>query len=137
MTTQNNKAFPKDQQPVLRVKTLPNDANADGSIFGGWLMSQLDIAGWIATTEYSGGYVATVAVKNIQFLQPLFVYDLVSFYAEVAHVGKTSITVDIEVYAQRFRDSNKIVKVSEATLVYVALSKPGVKREISIPLDLK
>jgi len=124
--------LPIDMQPTLRLKTSPNDANRSGDIFGGWLMSQLDIAGAIVAYERAKGNIATVAVKDLQFKKPLFVYDLVSFYAKVVSVGKTSLTVHVEVYAQRNRDGKKeTVKVADSTIVYVAVSKPGVKRELS------
>jgi acyl-CoA thioesterase YciA len=116
--------------PTLRVKTLPNDANASGDIFGGWLMSQIDIAGGIAAADLARGAVATVAVSQLQFLKPLFIHDLVSFYAEVSKVGRTSITVEINVYAQRLYDPNDILHIANATYVYVAISEPGMKREL-------
>lgn len=119
-----------NQEPVLRVKTLPNDANRSGDIFGGWLMSQIDIAGAIVATERGQGHMVTVAVKQLLFMKPLFIYDLVSFYANVKTMGKTSITIDVEVYAQRAPLWKEVEKISEATLVYVAVSKPGVKREL-------
>ena len=119
------------EQPALRIKTSPNDANKSGDIFGGWLMSQIDISGALVASERSHGKVVTVAVKNLVFLQPLYVYDLVSFYANVTKVGKTSITVEVEVYAQRHADRTEVLKISDATLVYVAVSKPGEKRSIS------
>jgi acyl-CoA thioesterase YciA len=118
------------QEAILRVKTLPNDANRSGDIFGGWLMSQIDIAGAIVATKHGQGHMVTVAVKQLLLLKPLFIYDLVSFYANVKAVGKTSITVDVEVYAQRAPLWKEVEKISDATLVYVAVSKPGVKREL-------
>jgi acyl-CoA thioesterase YciA len=117
------------REPVLRVKTLATDANKSGDIFGGWLMSQIDIAGAIVATKKTRGHVVTIAVKDLVFLQPLFVYDLVSFYVDIVKIGKTSITVQVEVFAERMSHPG-FVKVSEATLVYVAVSRPGVKREI-------
>lgn len=120
--------LPKDKQPTLRLKTLPNDANAKGDIFGGWLMSQIDIAAAIVAAQRAKGPVVTVAVKQLTFLKSLFVYDIVSFYPKVVSVGKTSITVEIEVYAQRNPAGEEIVKISDATLVYVAVVKPGEKR---------
>ncbi len=125
--------LPVNKQPALRIKTMPNDANAAGDIFGGWLMSQMDIAGGIIAAQETRGAVATVAVKELRFLQPLYVYDLVSFYADVTKVGKTSLTVFIEVYAQRLNRSNETIetlKVGDATFVYVAISEPGIKRTI-------
>jgi acyl-CoA thioesterase YciA len=117
------------RDPVLRVKTNSNDANVSGDIFGGWLMSHIDVAGAIIAAKVTQGHVVTVAVKELIFLQPLFVYDLVSFYVDVLKIGKTSITVKVEVYSERMVHPG-FVKVSEAVLVFVAVSQPGVKREI-------
>lgn len=120
-----------DRQPTLRITTRPNDANPAGDIFGGWLMSQIDIAGSIEAKVRAKGPVATIAVKELLFLKPLFVYDLVSFYTELVRVGSTSITVKIEVFATRFCEGEyRTIKISDATLVYVAISIPGVKRQI-------
>jgi len=119
------------RDPVLRIKTLPNDANKTGDIFGGWLMSKIDIAGAIIASRKTKGHVVTVAVKELFFLQPLFVYDLVSFYVDILKIGKSSITVKVEVFAERLTHPG-FVRVSEATLVYVAVSQPGIKREISL-----
>jgi acyl-CoA thioesterase YciA len=118
------------REPILRIRTHPDDANQSGDIFGGWLMSKIDIAGAIVATRKTQGYVVTVAVKELIFLQPLFVSDLVSFYAEVLKIGRTSITIKIEVFSERMAHPG-FVKVSDAVLVYVAVSRPGVKREIS------
>ena len=120
--------LPLNKQPTLRLTTLPNDANLNGDIFGGWVMSKIDIAGAVAAVQRANGPVVTVAVSQLQFIKPLFVYDLVSFYADITHVGRTSITVKIEAYAQRARALHETVKVSEATYVYVAVSAPGKKR---------
>lgn len=129
MTTEDITALPTDRQPTLRVRTQPNDANPDGDIFGGWLMSQIDIAGAIVAAVRAQGRVATVAVKDLHFIKPLYVHDLVSFYAEVISTGKTSVTVAIDVYAQRLEHHPLYaLKISTATLVYVALAKPGEKR---------
>jgi acyl-CoA thioesterase YciA len=109
-----------DRDPVLRVVPMPSDANYTGDIFGGWIMSQVDIAGSIPAIELAKGRVATVAVNSFVFRQPVMIGDLVSFYAEVVKVGRTSITVDVEVYARR-RTLHETVKVTEATLTYVAV----------------
>jgi acyl-CoA thioesterase YciA len=122
--------LPIDKQPALRITTRPNDANPDGDIFGGWLMSQIDIAGAIAAVRRSHGPVVTRAVKDLQFIEPLYVHDLVSFYSEVIHVGTTSITVAIEVFAQRLKDYGVIHKIADATYVYVAVTHPGEKRQV-------
>jgi acyl-CoA thioesterase YciA len=119
--------------PTLRVKTRPNDANKDGDIFGGWLMSQIDIAGAIAAARRAKGPVVTVAVNKLTFLKPLFIYDIASFYTKVIKVGKTSLTIQVDVYVERYKKNGTTVteiKVSEAKLVYVAVSKPGKKRLI-------
>jgi acyl-CoA thioesterase YciA len=131
-----------ERQPVLRLVTRPNDANPSGDIFGGWLMSQLDIAGAIAAAIRARGPIATVAVNSLRFILPLFPHDCVSFYAEVVKVGRTSLTVAIEVFAQRAvfgiqedmhplaqqHHSLDTVKIADAEFVYVAVSKPGEKR---------
>ena len=109
-----------DRDPVLRVVPMPSDANHTGDIFGGWIMSQVDIAGAIPAIELAQGRVATVAVNSFTFKQPVIIGDVVSFYAKVVRVGRTSITVDVEVYACR-RSLREVVKVTEATLTYVAV----------------
>lgn len=108
-------------EPVLRVMPMPADANPAGDIFGGWIMSQVDIAGAIPALRLARGRVATVAVNSFVFKQPVLIGDLVSFYAEIAKVGRTSITVNVEVYAQRGTAAEVTVKVTEATLTYVAV----------------
>lgn len=113
--------LPEGRDPVLRVVPMPSDANYVGDIFGGWIMSQVDIAGSIPAIRRSRGRVATVAVNSFVFKQPVLVGDLVSFYAKVIRVGRTSITVDVEVYAQRHRAEEQSVKVTEAVLTYVAV----------------
>ena len=114
-------ALPQGKEPTLRVVPMPADENQAGDIFGGWIMSQVDVAGSVAAVRVARGRVATVAVNSFQFKQPVLVGDLVSFYAEVVRVGRTSITVDVEVYAQRGRTEEVCVKVTEATLTYVAV----------------
>jgi acyl-CoA thioesterase YciA len=110
-----------DQEPALRVVPMPADANQHGDIFGGWVMSQVDIAGGIVAARRARGRVATVAVNAFVFKQPVFVGDVVSFYAEIKHVGRTSVTVDVQVYAQRNPGKMICVKVTEASLTYVAV----------------
>jgi acyl-CoA thioesterase YciA len=113
--------LPSGRDPVLRVVPMPADANPSGDIFGGWIMSQVDIAGSIPALRLAKGRVATVAVNSFAFRQPVLIGDLVSFYAEIARVGRTSITVNVEVYAQRRFEQEITVKVTEATLTYVAV----------------
>ncbi|MGX5659659.1 acyl-CoA thioesterase [Castellaniella ginsengisoli] len=113
--------LPSSDRPVtLRVMPQPSDANIHGDVFGGWIMSQVDIAGSIPATRRAGGRVATVAVNAFTFKQPVFVGDLLSFYASITRTGRTSITVSVEVYAERQRLEADVVKVTEATLTYVA-----------------
>jgi acyl-CoA thioesterase YciA len=106
--------------PALRVMPMPADANAHGDVFGGWIMAQVDIAGALPAARRANGRVATIAVNSFIFKQPVFVGDLLSFYANVVKVGKTSVTVNVEVYAERNRLQAEVVKVTEATLTYVA-----------------
>jgi len=109
-----------DAQPVLRMVPMRSDANFHGDVFGGWIMAQVDIAGSLPAVSRANGRVATVAVTSFVFKQPVFVGDLVSFYAKVIATGRTSVTVAVEVYAERIRLDSEVVKVTEATLVYVA-----------------
>src|SRR5258708_11248313 len=97
----DEQAILPDKQPALRVVPMPADANQHGDIFGGWVMAQVDIAGGVAAARRARGRVATVAVNSFVFKQPVLIGDQVSFYAEITRVGRTSITVDVEVYAQR------------------------------------
>ncbi|MCX7892962.1 MAG: acyl-CoA thioesterase [Burkholderiales bacterium] len=112
--------LPKGKEPVLRVVPMPADANQHGDIFGGWIMSQVDIAGGVLAARRARGRVATVAVNQFLFKQPVLIGDLLSFYAEIVRVGTTSITVNVEVYASRNPEDVEVVKVTEATLTYVA-----------------
>ena len=111
------------REPTLRVVAMPSDANYAGDIFGGWLMGHVDIAGSIPALHRAKGRVATVAVNSFVFKQPVLVGDLVSFYAEIVKVGNTSITVNVEVYSQRDPANPAHVKVTEATLTYVAVDE--------------
>ncbi len=108
-------------EPILRVVPMPADVNQHGDIFGGWIMSQVDIAGGVLAARRARGRVATVAVNSFTFKQPVLVGDLVTFFAEVVRVGRTSVTVDVEVYAQRNPTDIVTVKVTEASLTYVAV----------------
>lgn len=115
-----NTFLPADRHAVLRVMPMPADANIHGDVFGGWIMAQADIAGSIPATRRAGGRVATVAVNSFTFEQPVFVGDLLSFYADIITIGRTSITVSVQVYAERQRMNTQVVKVTEATFIYVA-----------------
>jgi acyl-CoA thioesterase YciA len=124
--------LPKGEQPVLRIVPMPADTNAHGTIFGGWVMAQVDVAGSIPAYDRAQGPVVTVAVNSFVFKEPVFVGDLVSFYARVLKVGRTSITVDVEVFAQRGRLGRAdAVKVTEAQLTYVAVD--GERKPRALP----
>jgi acyl-CoA thioesterase YciA len=110
-----------NREPVLRVVPMPADVNQHGDIFGGWIMSQVDIAGGVLAARRARGRVATVAVNSFTFKQPVLIGDLVTFFGEIARVGRTSVTVDVEVYAQRNPTDVVTVKVTEASLTYVAV----------------
>ncbi|MDC6170439.1 acyl-CoA thioesterase [Paucibacter sp. XJ19-41] len=113
---------------VLRVMPMPADANANGDIFGGWIMAQVDLAGSVLPSRVSRGRVATVAVNEFIFKQPVSVGDLLSFYAQVKRIGRTSITVHVEVVAERNPANPQVVKVTEANLTYVAIDRDGKPR---------
>jgi acyl-CoA thioesterase YciA len=121
-----------NREPTLRVVPLPADVNQYGDIFGGWVMSQVDIAGSIPASTRARGAIATVAVNSFVFKQPVMVGDVVSFYATITRVGRTSITVDVEVYAQRNPGDVICVKVTEASLTYVAVGKDKKSRELPV-----
>ena len=115
-----------DQQPALRVMAMPPDTNQYGDVFGGWIMSQVDLAGSSIASRVANSRTATVAVTSFTFKEPVWVGDVVSFYATVLKVGTTSITEDVTVLAERLhKDNHRIVKVTEAQLVFVALNKDG------------
>jgi acyl-CoA thioesterase YciA len=115
---------------ALRVVPQPSDANVHGDVFGGWIMAQVDIAGSIPASRRANGRVATVAVNSFIFKQPVFVGDLLSFYADIVKTGTTSITVSVEVFAQRMSLTEELVKVTEATLTYVATDKDRRPRKL-------
>lgn len=116
-------------EPALRVFAMPKDANANGDVFGGWVMSQMDLAGAVPAVERAGGRIATVAVNAMRFHQPIAVGDLVTCYADIANTGTTSISVKVETWAKRRRTSTQ-VKVTEGTFVYVAIDENGAKRAL-------
>ena len=120
------------QKPcALRVMPQPSDANVHGDVFGGWIMAQVDIAGSIPASRRANGRVATVAVNSFVFKQPVFVGDIVSFYADVVRIGRTSITVSVEVYAQHRSSADAGAKVTEAVLTYVAVDENRKPRVVS------
>lgn len=123
---------PPDRELVLRVMPHPSDVNVNGDIFGGWIMAQVDVAGAVLPWRLAGGRLATVAVNSFLFKQPVNVGDLLSFFAKIERVGRTSITVHVEVYAERNVASElQVVKVTEASLTYVAIDAQGRPRPIA------
>jgi len=119
-----------DREPTLRVVPMPADANQHGDIFGGWVMSQVDVAGGVAAARRARGRVATVAVNSFVFKEPVLIGDVVSLYAQIRRIGRTSVTVDVEVYAQRNPSEVICVKVTEASLTYVAVGPDRRPREL-------
>ena len=115
---------------VLRVIPMPADANANGDIFGGWIMAQVDVAGAVLPVRIAKGRIATVGVDEFVFKQPVSVGDLLSFYARVLRVGRTSITVQVVVCAERDPANPRVVKVTEAKLTYVAIDADGRPRPL-------
>ena len=123
-------SLPGDRELVLRVMPLPADVNANGDIFGGWIMAQVDLAGAVLPSRIAKGRIATVAVNEFIFKQPVSIGDLLSFYARVVRVGRTSITVHVQVWAERNPADLKVVKVTEANLTYVAIDSQGQPRPV-------
>ncbi len=126
-------SLPNDRQLVMRVMPMPADANGNGDIFGGWIMAQVDLAGAVLPARIAKGRIATVAVNQFVFKQPVSMGDLLSFYAKVERIGKTSVTVNVEVFAERNPANLHVVKVTEANLTYVAIDPSG--RPRLIPVD--
>lgn len=129
MSANDNSRLP-DREPSTRVLAMPADTNASGDIFGGWIMAQVDIAGAVAAYRRARGRVATVAVNSFHFHRPVFVGDLVSCYADVVKVGTTSLTVHVDVFAERDRGNHECVRVTEADLVYVAVDSERKPRPV-------
>ena len=125
--------LPTDRQLVMRVMPMPADSNHNGDIFGGWIMAQVDLAGAVLPARISKGRVATVAVNQFVFKQAVSIGDLLSFYAKVERIGNTSITINVEVFAERNPADLQVVKVTEANLTYVAIDRSGKPRPIPKP----
>ncbi len=124
-------ALPTDRELVMRVMPMPADANGNGDIFGGWIMAQVDLAGAVLPARVAKGRVTTVAVNEFVFKQPVSVGDLLSFYATVTRIGNTSVTVHVEVYAERNPADLHVVKVTQANLTYVAIDAQGKPRQVT------
>ena len=110
------------REPILRVVPRPGDINANGHIFGGWVLSQMDIAAGIVASRQAQGPVATVAIEAMKFIAPIFLHDIISVFAEVEKMGRTSIAIRIEVIAERDRGARE-VKVTEGIFTFVALDE--------------
>ncbi len=125
-----NEALPLHKELVLKVIPMPGDCNGNGDIFGGWVMAQVDLAGSVIPARHTQGRMATVAVNEFIFKQPVRVGDILSFFSELVRIGRTSITVKVEVFAERFINQGNYIKVTEALLTYVAIDELGHPREI-------
>jgi acyl-CoA thioesterase YciA len=123
-------SVPEDSVLVLRVMPLPADVNGNGDVFGGWIMAQVDMAGAVLPSRIARGRIATVAVNQFVFKQPVSIGDLLSFYARVSRIGRTSVTVHVEVYAERNPANLQVVKVTEANVTYVAIDGNGSPRPL-------
>ena len=122
--------LPQDAELVLKVIPMPADCNQNGDIFGGWVMAQVDLAGAVLPARYVNGRMATVAVNEFIFKQPVKVGDILSFFSSVTRIGNTSITVKVEVFAERFSMQGVYLKVTEANVTYVAIDANGKPRTI-------
>ena len=123
-------SLPTDQELVLKVIPMPADCNANGDIFGGWVMAQVDLAGAVLPARLMRGRMATVAVNEFIFKQPVRVGDILSFFAKVLRVGNTSVSVKVEVFSERYNRQGEYFKVTEATLTYVAIDEQGKPRPV-------
>ncbi len=124
--------LPDERHLVIRVLAMPADTNSAGDIFGGWLMSQVDIAGSIVARRRAQGRTVTIAVDSFQFKKPVFVGDLISCYAEIISTGKTSIAVKVSAYAERQKEFREVIQVTEANLTYVAVDEKRKPRQLPV-----
>lgn len=122
-----------DAQPTMRLLARPTDTNAAGDIFGGWIMSQVDLAGSIEARRRAKNRVVTVAVNSFHFKKPVYVGDLISCYTRVEKIGRSSITICVEVFAERddTDTSIEVIKVTEAMLTYVSVNDKGKPQPIA------
>lgn len=127
----DNDTLPTDHHPAIRVLAMPADTNASGDIFGGWLMSQVDIAGSIEAFRLARGRIVTVAVNEFRFLQPVYVGDLISLYSRLIKIGRTSIRIHVTAYSERNRGEDECHKVAEAEITYVAIDENRQPRPIN------
>jgi acyl-CoA thioesterase YciA len=128
--------LPTTEQPrgelTVRLIAMPADTNANGDIFGGWVLSQMDQAGGIAAVERAQGRVVTIAVEAMTFIRPVNIGDVLCVYTEVDHVGRTSMKIHIEAWSQRFRTHVR-EKVTDATFTFVAIDENGRPRPVPPP----
>ena len=117
------------RDPIVRTVPQPADMNGNGDIFGGWVLSQMDVAGGALAARVAKGRVATVAITAMTFVEPIKVGDMVSIYGEVEKVGRTSITIGLETVVQR-RDGNTDIRVTHGTFVFVAIDEEGKPRAV-------
>ena len=122
--------LPTDETLVLKVIPMPADCNANGDIFGGWVMAQVDLAGAVLPARRVRGRMVTVAVNEFIFKQAVKVGDILSFFSRIVRVGRTSVTVKVEVFAERFQLQGQYIKVTEANLTYVAVDDQGKPRPV-------
>jgi len=126
-------SLPEGAELVMRVMPMPADLNANGDVFGGWIMAQVDVAGAVLPARVAAGRIATVAVNQFIFKQPVSVGDVLSFYAHIERFGRTSVTVHVQVWAERNPAAPTLVKVTEANLTYVAIDANGQPRPLAAP----
>lgn len=129
-TDHNGERRSSGRQLAVRVLAMPAYTNPSGDIFGGWLMSQVDIAGSILAVQIAQGRVATVAVHEFRFIKPVLVGDLVSCYAELEHKGRSSVRIRVEVFTERDRDPDTLAMVAESSITYVAIGEDSRPREL-------
>jgi acyl-CoA thioesterase YciA len=122
------------RRPAIRVAMMPRDTNVHGTIFGGVMLSHIDQAGALAARAYGAARVVTVCMKEVVFKKPVYVGDVVSFYTTVTHLGTTSVTVKIDVEAERLSPVGSVVSVTEAEVVYVGVDEHGNKMPIRTPI---
>jgi len=119
-------------EPRIKIVAMPKDTNPSGNIFGGWIMSNIDIAGALATRDLPIQNVVTVKVNSMEFREPIFVGDVVSYYAKIVKVGNTSIKVEVEVNAERlYEGARRCVHVTSANITYVSVDRDGIKKSVN------
>ncbi|WBF65885.1 MAG: acyl-CoA thioesterase [Candidatus Kinetoplastibacterium crithidii] len=113
---------------ILKIMPMPADANVNGDVFGGWIMSQIDLAASVPATQAASGRVSTVAINSMQFISAIKIGDLVNIFARVIKTGRTSVTVSVTVYTEKRPFQNNLIKSAEAVLTFVATDNNGKSR---------